>query len=72
MKAHPRRYLLASFVAIVFVLAVLSQLIFLSPPVRDVLGHRDPAASVICHYAGSPYLDSDIPDECEIGQLPQP
>ena len=26
---------------------------------------------VLCTYAGSPYLDAGIPDECEQGELPQ-
>lgn len=33
---------------------------------------ESPRGSVICNYAGSPYLDPGIPDECEQGQLPQP
>ena len=30
------------------------------------------ATPIICNYAGSPYLDPGIPDECEVGQSPQP
>jgi hypothetical protein len=27
---------------------------------------------VICNYAGTGYLDPEIPDECEVGQPPPP